>query len=117
MAGPANKSSQLIDERRVRLAERGIAEMTVDLYRSFAEPLSDETLFRWHRIVMSGSRGLRDVGHYRSGAEPMQVVPGPIGVPGVHFAAGPSSGVPSKMERFIPGLAGLRTAAKSRCLR
>src|SRR5690348_3163591 len=28
------------DERRVRPAERGIAEMMVELYRSFAEPLS-----------------------------------------------------------------------------
>jgi len=37
------------DERRVRPAERGIAEMMVDLYRSFAEPLFEETLFRWHR--------------------------------------------------------------------
>lgn len=49
------------DERRVRPAERGIAEMMVDLYRSIAEPLSEETLFRWHRMVMSGSRNLRDV--------------------------------------------------------
>src|ERR1700720_2477002 len=39
------------DERRVRPAERGIAEMMVDLYRSFAEPLSEEMLFRWHRMV------------------------------------------------------------------
>src|SRR5690348_14195820 len=30
------------DERRVRPAERGIAEVMVDLYRSFAEPLSEE---------------------------------------------------------------------------
>jgi Fic family protein len=89
------------DERRVRSAERGIAEMMVDLYRSFAHPLSEETLFRWHRMAMSGSRNLRDVGHYRTGAEPMQVVSGPIGEPRVHFEAPPSSRVPSEMERFI----------------
>lgn len=89
------------DERRVRPAERGIAEMMVDLYRSFAEPLSDEVLFRWHRMVMSGSRNLRDVGRYRTGMEPMQVVSGPIGEPGVHFEAPPSSRVQSEMERFI----------------
>jgi Fic family protein len=89
------------DERRVRPAERGIAEMVVDLYRSFAEPLSAETLFRWHRMVMSGSRHLRDVGRYRTGAEPMQVVSGPIGKTRVHFEAPPSSRVPSEMERFI----------------
>jgi Fic family protein len=89
------------DERRVRPAERGIAEMMVDLYRSFAEPLSDEVLFRWHRMVMSGSRNLRDVGRYRTGAEPMQVVSGPIGEARVHFEAPPSARVPSEMERFI----------------
>src|SRR5215470_581130 len=89
------------DERRVRPAERGIAEMMVDLYRSFAEPLSEETLFRWHRMVMSGSRNLRDVGRYRTGAEAMQVVSGPIGEARVHFEAPPSARVPSEMERFI----------------
>jgi len=88
-------------ERRVRPAERGIAEMMVDLYRSFAEPLSDETLFRWHRMVMSGSRNLKDVGRYRTGAEPMQVVSGSVHEPKVHFEAPPSSRVPSEMKRFI----------------
>ena len=89
------------DERRVRPAERGIAEMMVDLYRSFAEPLSDEILFRWHRMVMSGSRNLKDVGRYRTGAEAMQVVSGAIDEPRVHFEAPPSSRVPSEMRRFI----------------
>jgi Fic family protein len=89
------------DERRVRPAERGIAEMMVDLYRSFAEPLSDKMLFRWHRMVMSGSRNLRDIGRYRTGAEPMQVVSGPISEARVHFEAPPSSRLPSEMERFI----------------
>ena len=89
------------DERRVRPAERGIAEMMVDLYRSFAEPLSDEVLFRWHRMVMSGSRNLREVGRYRTSVEPMQVVSGPIGELRVHFEAPPSSRVQSEMQRFM----------------
>jgi Fic family protein len=89
------------DERGIRPAERGIAEMMVDLYRSFAEPLSEEMLFRWQRMVMSGSRNLRDVGRYRTGAEPMQVVSGPIDEPKVHFEAPPSPRVPREMERFL----------------
>ena len=89
------------DERRVRPAERGIAEMMVDLYRSFAEPLSEEMLFRWHRMVISGSRNLRDVGRYRTGKEPMQVISGLIGEPRVHFEAPPSPRVQSEMERLI----------------
>lgn len=89
------------DERRVRPAERGMAEMMVDLYRSFAEPLSEETLSRWHGMVMSGSRNLREVGRYRTSKEPMQVISGPIGEPRVHFQAPPSSRVQSEMERFV----------------
>lgn len=88
-------------ERRVRPAERGIVEMMVDLYRSFAEPLSEEMLFRWHRMVLSGSRNLKDIGRYRTGAEAMQVVSGAIDEPRVHFEAPPSSRVPSEMKRFI----------------
>jgi Fic family protein len=75
--------------------------MMVDLYRSFAGTLSEETLFRWHRMVMSGSRNLRDVGRYRTGSEPMQVVSGPVDEPRVHFEAPPSSHIPSEMKRFI----------------
>jgi Fic family protein len=79
------------DERWVRPAERGIAEMIVDLYRSFHEPLSEEMLFRWHRMVMNGRRDLGDVGRYRIGAEPMQVVSRTMSEPKVHFEAPPSS--------------------------
>lgn len=73
----------------------------VDLYRSFAEPLSEEMLFRWHRMVMSGSRNPRDGGRYRTGAEPMQVVSGSVREPKVHLEARRSSRVPSEMKRFI----------------
>src|SRR2546421_10948631 len=89
------------DERRVRPAERGIAEIVVDLYRSFAEPLSEEMLFHWHRMVMSGRRDLKDVGRYRTGAEPMQVISQTMHEPRVHFEAPPSSRVQSEMARFI----------------
>ncbi|HEX8836281.1 MAG TPA: Fic family protein [Candidatus Acidoferrum sp.] len=89
------------DERRVRPAERGIAEMMVDLYRSFAGTLSEEVVFRWHRMVMSGRRNLRDVGRYRTGKQPMQVVSGAIGEHRVHFEAPPLSRVRSEMERFM----------------
>ncbi len=89
------------DERRIRPAERGIAEMMVDLYRSFGEPLSEERLFDWHRMVMSGNRNIRDVGRYRTSAEPMQVVSGPVHDPIVHFQAPSSSRLQMEMLRFI----------------
>ncbi|HXA79313.1 MAG TPA: Fic family protein [Candidatus Acidoferrales bacterium] len=89
------------DARRVRPAEQGIAEMMVDLYRSFAEPLSPEMLFRWHRTVMAGRRDLKNIGRYRTDTEPMQVVSGAIHAPRVHLEAPPSSQVDSEMARFF----------------
>jgi Fic family protein len=89
------------DERRVRPAERGIAEMMVDLYQSPAQALTEEILFRWHRMLMSGSHNLRDVGHYRTGTESMQVVSGPIHNPSVLFEAPPSARVSAEMEQFF----------------
>src|SRR2546429_6893007 len=65
------------------------------------EPLSEEMLFRWHHMVMSGRRDLKDVGRYRTGAEPMQVVSQTMHEPRVHFEAPPSSRVPSEMARFM----------------
>jgi Fic family protein len=90
-----------VDERRVRPAEHGIAEMMVDSYRSFSEPLSQEMLFRWHEMIVSGGRDLKDVGRLRTGKEPMQVLSGRIDAPRVHFEAPPSSRVASEMTRFL----------------
>jgi Fic family protein len=89
------------DNRRVTPAEQGIAEMMVDLYRSFAEPLSDDMLFAWHRMLTSGRTDLKDIGRYRTHEEPMQVVSGAIHAPTVHFEAPPSSAMPTGMARFI----------------
>jgi Fic family protein len=89
------------DRRRVKPAERGVAEMMVDLYRTFAEPLSQETLFRWHRMLLAGRSDLRAVGEYRTDPEPMQVVSGALAAPRVHFEAPPSWRVPEEMSRFL----------------
>ena len=89
------------DKRRVGPAEQGMAEMMVDLYRSYAVPLSREMLFTWHRMLVRGRHDLKDVGCYRTGGEPMQVVSGAIHAPKVHFEAPPSARVESEMERFI----------------
>jgi Fic family protein len=89
------------DDRRVKPAEQGIAEMMVDLYRSFAAPLSEKVLFNWHRMLVKGRGDLKDVGRYRTEAEAMQVVSGAIHAPKVHFEAPPSSRVPGEMARFV----------------
>lgn len=89
------------DKRRAGPAEQGVAEMMVDLYRSFAKPLADESLFGWHRMLTRGRRDLKDVGRYRTGKEPMQVVSGGREFPKVHFEAPPSSKVAREMARFV----------------
>ena len=89
------------DNRKVKPAEQGIAEMMVDLYRSFAEPLSDEILFAWHRMLVKGRGDLGDIGRYRTDDEAMQVVSGALHAPKVHFEAPPSSKVPKEMVRFV----------------
>ena len=50
---------------------------------------------------MSGRRDLTDVGRYRTGKEPMQVVSGPFGRTKVHFEAPPAARVLKEMARFI----------------
>jgi Fic family protein len=101
------------DNRRVGPAERGISEMMIDLYTTFASPLTHDTLFEWHRMLTSGRTDLSDIGRYRTSSEPMQVVSGPVGSPKIHFEAPPSDKVPAEMDRFIawfnstaPGSAG-----------
>jgi Fic family protein len=98
--------------RLVRPAEMGIAEMMVDLYGSFAAPLTPGTLFVWHRMLFKGRRDLADVGKYRSSREPMQVISGTSYKPRVHFEAPPSSRVASEMARFIKWFAQTRPGRK-----
>jgi Fic family protein len=82
-------------------AERGTAEMMVDLYRTFAAPLTDQTMFGWHRMLMSDERSIRVIGAYRRHVEPMQVISGPIGKQKVHFEAPPSDRIASEMTAFV----------------
>ena len=89
------------DDRPVVAAEQGIAEMMVDLYLSFAEPLSDEKLFRWHQMLVKGRKDLKDLGRYRRSDEAMQVVSGAPYAPKVHFEAPPSARVPEEMTQFL----------------
>jgi Fic family protein len=67
------------DNRRAAPAERGVSEMMVNLYKTFAAPLSDDTLFEWQCMLMSGWQDLTDIGRYRTSSEPMQVLSAAMG--------------------------------------
>jgi Fic family protein len=89
------------EQRGVSAAERGIAEMMVGLYQSFAAPLAEATLFSWHEMLLAGARDIHVIGGYRTHEDPMQVVSGPIHKRKVHFEAPPSKDMPREMARFI----------------
>jgi Fic family protein len=82
------------------LASRGIAELMIDVRNSWAKQLNQEKLFAWHKMLMSGTRGL-SIGCWRSHDEPMQVVTGAVGQQKILFEAPPSERVPDEMARFF----------------
>jgi Fic family protein len=89
------------DKRRIPPAERGVAEMMVDLYETYAAPLTHETMFAWHKMLMSGERRIDVIGGYRTHAEPMQVVSSYLHDPEIYFEAPPSSRMNGEMEAFV----------------
>lgn len=85
----------------VTSAERGISRMMVDLYRNFAAPLTDNTMFDWHAMLLTGNREIKVIGGYRTHTDAMQVVSGPMEKRVVHFEAPPSVRVRNEMKSFI----------------
>jgi Fic family protein len=88
------------DSRRIPPAEQGISEVTVQVYRTWADPLTDPMLWDWHARLTMGRRDLSDMGCYRTSPEPMQVVSGPVDKRKVHFEAPPSDRMQGEMETF-----------------
>ena len=85
----------------IPLAEQGISEMMIDLYRTFDSPLTKKGLSTWHEMLMRGRKDLTDRGRYRSHGDPMQVVSGPVHHPKIHFEAPPSKNVAGEMRKFV----------------
>ncbi len=88
-------------QRKIPPAEAGIAEMMVDLYRSFEKSLDHEMLFRWHDFLMKGRRDLETIGQYRTHKEAMQITSGQMDNFKIHFEAPPSKIVKKEMRGFI----------------
>lgn len=89
------------ERTNVQPAERGISQMLLDLYQNFATPLSDKTLFGWHKLLLGQDRTIQVIGGWRRHDDPMQVVSGSDYKRKVHFEAPPSSQVPAEMKRFL----------------
>lgn len=78
----------------------GAAELIIDVRNSYAESLTLEKLFSWHRMLMKGSKDMQ-IGEWRSHEEPMQVVSGAMGKEKIHYEAPPSAKVSVEMKHFI----------------
>ena len=85
----------------------GIAALMVDVQSTLGEPLTEDTLHRWHSLIMHGedelkltSRGVV-VGSWRVSGDPMQVVSGPIGRERVHYEAPPCAALANEMKQFL----------------
>lgn len=89
------------DNRKVTPAEQGIAEMMINLYDTFNQPLTEKVMFEWHKKLMLGRHDLNRIGKYRTDEDPMQIVSGAINRPKVHFEAPPSECLTIEMKRFV----------------
>ncbi|SDE91077.1 Fic family protein [Mucilaginibacter pineti] len=78
----------------------GVAQLMLEVRKSFDQPLSLDMLKAWHDMLMTGARNVNP-GEWRIGAEPMQIISGAYGREVVHYEAPPSSDVPKEMERFV----------------
>src|ERR1700744_2530093 len=71
----------------------GAGELMIDVRRTYPEPLTEEKLLAWHRMLLGSARGIQ-VGMWRTHEEPMQVISGVMGKQKIHFEAPPTARVP-----------------------
>jgi len=78
----------------------GISLLMINVRNTFSDPMSEQTLFDWHTMLMSNVKDV-EIGKWRTHKEPMQVISGALGKEKVHFEAPPSEIVPKEMTSFI----------------
>ena len=91
-----NKKNEQVKDKRAA----GIGELMVAVRNTYAQPLSEQMLFDWHRMLMQGNKKI-NAGKWRTHKEPMQVISGGIGKEKIHFEAPPSSRLPREMKAFV----------------
>ena len=79
----------------------GLVDVLFDATSGFAERLTRERLFGWHRELL-GPEARVAVGRWRDDSRgPMQVVSGSMGHETVHFEAVPAALIDAEMDRFL----------------
>ncbi len=94
-----NAHKTLVQDNRAQ----GIAQMMLNLTDTIPEPLSENMLFEWHRMLFLGQEKNRrlEIGQWRQHEDSMQIVSGAYGKWTVHFEAPPSARVSVEMQGFI----------------
>lgn len=91
-----NKTHERIKDKKAQ----GAGELMVAVRNSFADTLTEKTLFAWHKMLLGQNTKIAS-GKWRNHEDPMQVISGPIGKEKIHFEAPPSRSVPDEMRKFI----------------
>ena len=78
----------------------GIAKLLTEVNQSIDQDLTLDVLYYWHRLLLEYNSKI-NVGVWRTGEEPMQIVSGAYGREVVHYEAPPSNRVPMEMDQFI----------------
>ena len=91
-----NSTSQIIKDKQAE----GMATLITTVRDAYASPLTQEDLFKWHRLVFPLPSKL-EIGAWRAHKEPMQIISGTTGREKVYFEAPPSKKIPSEMDCFI----------------
>lgn len=83
----------------------GVVEMMLDATQQFADPLTQERLFRWHAALFpTGYGGIHPIraGDWRDDSKgAMQVISGPISREKVHFEAPAAKRLQHEMDAFL----------------
>lgn len=82
----------------------GLVEMLLDATTNYSENLKQDRLWGWQAALFpTGHSGIHkiEVGNWRAGEEPMQVISGPMGKAKIHYEAPPSKKVPAEMKAFL----------------
>lgn len=78
----------------------GLGKLMIDVRKTFNEPLTEEVLFTWHKMLMSEANKI-EVGRWRTHEDPMLIISGAMGKQKIHFEAPASNDVPSQMNHFL----------------
>jgi Fic family protein len=78
----------------------GIAKLMTEINKSIDQELTVDILCYWHKLLLEYNSKI-NVGVWRTGEEPMQVVSGAYGKEKVHYEAPPSSRVPKEIDQFL----------------